>query len=75
MDECIFWIHSDMFFFQADMPPVDHGGFFFYHFMGVGAVFFRSAGKNHQRKSGCLKSVVGVVDVAIDHFRISTPCH
>ena len=39
MDEFIFWIHSDMFFFQADMPPVDYGDFF-YHFMGVGAVFF-----------------------------------
>lgn len=37
------WIHFlDPFgyvFFQADMPPVDHGDFF-YHFMGAGAVFF-----------------------------------
>lgn len=50
MDEFIFWIHSDMFFFQADMPRLDHGDFFLNHFMGVGAVFFRSAGKKTPNK-------------------------
>lgn len=49
MDEFIFRIHSDMFFFRQICPRWTMG-IFFYHFMGVGAFSFRSAGKKSPNK-------------------------